>query len=277
MNEASVRRNFVMTKKKEKLYQITEAARACGVSRSTLMRLEEKGLLKPAFVSEESGRRYYDNFSVAHVLQVAKFKSLGLDNEEIIRYYESGGQMKDLLNALELKLYELQNGVEELRLRSAEAGTYSICEMVIPEMICIMRKSMGHTIKDKYDASFALYSECIRKGYRLSDEPLFTISERTDYLEGYIGNEDYPIFSCVPVKEKVPEAVVLPRCKVLSVLYYGGYDGADDAWLKLGSEVKRRNLKPTGAPRVLGLVAPYTGKEIDEKRYCSRFVVPIEQ
>ncbi len=277
MNEASVWRNFIMKKEKnDRLYQITEAAKACGVSRSTLMRMEEKGLLKPAYVSEESGRRYYDNFSVAHALQVAKFKSLGLDNEQIIRYYESGGQLETLLNSLEQKLYELQNGIEELRLRSAEAGTFSISEIIIPETICIMRKSMGHTIKDKYDASFALYSECIRKGYTLSDEPLFTISERTDYLEGYIGNEDYPIFSCVPVKQKVAEAVVLPRCKVLSVLYYGGYDGADGAWLKLGSEVKRRNLKPTGAPRVLGLVAPYTGKEIAEKRYCSRFVVPIE-
>ena len=35
------------------LFQISEAARACGVSRSTLLRMEEKGLLKPAYVSEE--------------------------------------------------------------------------------------------------------------------------------------------------------------------------------------------------------------------------------
>lgn len=108
-----------MEKDKKFLFQISEAARACGVSRSTLMRIEDNGLLKPAFVTEESGRRYYDNFSVAHVLQVEKFKSMGLDREEIINYYKSGGQVEDLLGALESKLYELQRGVEELRLRSA--------------------------------------------------------------------------------------------------------------------------------------------------------------
>lgn len=275
MNESRELREKMKNNEKI-LFQISEAARACGVSRSTLLRMEEKGLLKPAHVSEESGRRYYDNFNVAQIMQVEKFKSMGLNSEEIINYYASGGQIEPLRAALEYKLCELQNGVEELRLRSAEPGTYSISEMIIPEIVCVMRKSMGHTIKDKYEASFNAYAECIRKGYRLSGDPLFTISDRSDYLSGHIGEEDYAMYSCVPLKEKVPEAVVLPRCKVFSVLYYGSYDDIDEAWLTFGRELNKRNLKPTGMPRALGLVAPYTGKEIAQKRYCSRFVVPIE-
>ena len=65
------------------LFQITEAAHACGVSRSTLMRMEEKGLLAPAYVAPESGRRYYDNHNVARVLQIEKFKSMRLGAQEI--------------------------------------------------------------------------------------------------------------------------------------------------------------------------------------------------
>ena len=34
--------------------------------------------------------------------------------------------------------------------------------------------------------------------------------------------------------------------------------------------------KPSGHPRVLGIVAPSTGREIEQRRYCSRFVVPVE-
>ena len=37
----------------KKLFQITEAARACSLSRSTLLRLEEKGLLTPAYTAPE--------------------------------------------------------------------------------------------------------------------------------------------------------------------------------------------------------------------------------
>ena len=72
------------------LFQITEAAHACGVSRSTLMRMEEKGLLAPAYVAPESGRRYYDNHNIARVLQIEKFKSMGLGAQEIADYFVRG-------------------------------------------------------------------------------------------------------------------------------------------------------------------------------------------
>ena len=178
----------------KKLFQITEAARACSLSRSTLLRLEEKGLLTPAYIAPE----------------------------------------------------------EHLR--------------------------EGHTIAEKYNAMYDFYGECVRRGYRLSDEPIFTISQRQDFLNGYITDEPYPFFVCVPVRpEKAPtEAVVLPACRALSVLYYGSYAGADEAFLRLGREVKQRGLTPAGDPRVLGIVAPYTGREIETKRYCSRLVLPVE-
>lgn len=67
-----------MEKDTKKLFQITEAAHACGLSRSTLMRMEKKGLLTPAYIAAESGRRYYDNHDVARILQIEKFKSMGL-------------------------------------------------------------------------------------------------------------------------------------------------------------------------------------------------------
>lgn len=73
------------------------------------------------------------------------------------------------------------------------------------------------------------------------------------------------------------DAVTLEACRVLSVLYYGDYSGVGEAWLTLGREVKARGLKPAGAPRVLGIVAPYTGREIETRRYCSRLALPVEE
>lgn len=109
--------------------------------------------------------------------------------------------------------------------------------------------------------------------------PVFTISERTDYLEGYIGQEPYRYGVCVPVRKNraAADAVTLEACRVLSVLYYGDYSGVGEAWLTLGREVKARGLKPAGAPRVLGIVAPYTGREIETRRYCSRLALPVEE
>lgn len=267
-----------MEKDTRPLFQITEAAHACGLSRSTLLRMEEKGLLAPAYIAPDSGRRYYDNHNVARVLQIEKLKAMGLGTEEIAGYFAHGGEVTDLLSMLEERLRELSRGVEELRLRAGESGGISIQMMTLPAVTCCMRRCEGHTIADKYNAMYDFYGQCVRQGCRLSDEPMFTISERRDYLDGYIGDAPYPYQVCVPVRtESAPaEAVTLPECRALSVLYYGGYDGVDEAFLTLGREVKARGLKPTGFVRVLGIVAPSTGREIAAQRYCSRLVLPVE-
>ena len=267
-----------MEQNKKVLFQITEAAHACGLSRSTLLRMEEKGLLAPAYIAPDSGRRYYDNHNVARVLQIEKFKAMGLGTEEIAGYFAHGGEVTDLLSVLERRQREIDRGVEELRLRAGESGRMSIQIMTLPAVTCCTRRCEGHTIAEKYNAMYDFYGQCVHRGYRLSDEPIFTISERRDYLDGYIGDAPYPYQVCVPVRtETAPaEAVTLPECRALSVLYYGSYDGVDEAFLTLGREVKARGLKPTGFVRVLGIVAPYSGREIAAQRYCSRLVLPVE-
>lgn len=280
MNESSAFLEvFAMKTEIKELFQITEAARACGLSRSTLLRMEEKGLLTPAYIAPDSGRRYYDNYNVAHIMQIEKFKTMGIDTEQIIEYFGRGGEASDMLAVLESRLNDLRRSVEELRLRAMNQPSISVQIITLPAVTCCMRRCMGYTVQDKYNATYELYSECIRNGYVLSDEPLITISHRHDYWEGYIGDVPYPIDVCVPLRaDKAPsDAVTLPECRALSVLYYGDYSGVDEAWLALGREAKARGLKPTASPRVLGIVAPYTGREIDTKRYCSRLVLPVEE
>lgn len=81
----------------------------------------------------------------------------------------------------------------------------------------------------------------------------------------------------MPFAEKLKPVQILGlTAGVLSVLYCGDYSGADEACLTLGREAKAHGLKPAAAPRALGIVAPYTGREIETKRYCSRFVLPVE-
>ena len=43
-----------------RLFSIRQAAHACNLSRSSLIRLEEKGMLTPAHTDAKTGYRYYD-------------------------------------------------------------------------------------------------------------------------------------------------------------------------------------------------------------------------
>ena len=180
-----------MAENTKQFFQITEAARACGLSRSTLMRMEERGLLTPVFTAPDSGRRYYDNHNVARIMQIEKFKAMGLGSKEIADYFAQGGEAEVLLEALETRLRDLQRSVEEMRLRAAEGESLSVQMMELPAVTCRIRWCEGLTTAERYRDMYDFYGACVRKGCVLSDEPLFTISERTDYLEGYIGQEPF--------------------------------------------------------------------------------------
>ena len=190
-----------MAENTKQFFQITEAARACGLSRSTLMRMEERGLLTPVFTAPDSGRRYYDNHNVARIMQIEKFKAMGLGSKEIADYFAQGGEAEVLLEALETRLRDLQRSVEEMRLRAAEGESLSVQMMELPAVACRIRWCEGLTTAERYRDMYDFYGACVRKGCVLSDEPLFTISERTDYLEGYIGQEPCRYGVCVPVRK----------------------------------------------------------------------------
>ena len=259
------------------LFTIRQAARACSLSRSSLIRLEERGLLTPAYTDAKSGYRYYDNNNINRVLQIRKFQWMGFSPEEIVSYFESGGKADGLLDALEQKLSALQQQIEEIRLRSHDVPDMSLSIVKIPETLCCVRKYEGALLQDKYHASYDFFHECAERGIALTPNPFFVINERTDYLEGKISSTPYNFYVCIPVvPEQAPEdAVPIPACTALSLLVYGNYNKLDEAYLYLGEQVHKRRLTPTGYIRVIGLVGPYVGKEIDPDRYCSQLVLPV--
>lgn len=261
------------------LFSITQAAAACGLSRSTLMRMEEKGLLTPAYISESNGWRYYDNHNISRILQIQQFQSMGFTAKETSSYFTQGGEAAELLAILEDKLNLLQRNVEELRIRAMTDTDMSVHMMTLQETVCCTRRCTLLTVQEKYDAMYDFFHECVENGYVLAQEPLFIVNERTDYLEGRISTEPYPLHICVPVQpESAPESAVrFPSCKALSVLLYGDYNRLDDAWLRLGREANERGLVPAAPPRGIGIVAPYTGREIDSGKYCSRIVMPVAE
>lgn len=126
---------------------------------------------------------------------------------------------------------------------------------------------------------YDLYHEAVEKGYRLlCSEPLFLINKRTDYLEGKFEDRECDFICCVPLETEEPpqDALILPACRGFSCLGYGDYSGRPRAFNELGRELRQRGLKPTGYVRVLGLVAPYVGRDIAPESFVTRLVEPIE-
>lgn len=261
------------------LYAITEAAHACGLSRSTLLRLEARGLLTPAYTSPDSGRRYYDNYNIARILQIEALRAMGLSTQDTISYFASGGDAAGQLRVMEARLRELERSVEELRIRAAQDVPLRVQVMTLPAVTCCTRRVTDVAEEDAMAAMYDFYGACVRRGCVFARDPLFRVVERTDYLAGHLSAEAQPFMLCVPVQpDKAPkDAVLFPACTALSVLYYGGAQEQAEAWLTLGHEANERGVKIAGHPRAIDIVSSYTGREIEQKRYCSRLVLPIEE
>jgi len=261
------------------LFLINQAAHATNLSRSSLIRLEEKGLLTPAYTDPDTGYRQYNNDNIARILQIQKLQGMGFGPEEIRSYYANNGNAEGLLATLEQKLSTLQQQIAEMRLRSLDVPDMHVSIIKIPETICCIHKFKGTLIQDKYHALYDFFHECVERGIVLAPKPLFLMNERTDYLEGRIVPEPFDSYACVPVlPEQAPEdAVPIPACTALSLVYYGDYSNINDAYLHLGEQVRERGLTPAGFIRVIALVAPYVGQEIDQTRYCTQLMLPIKE
>lgn len=261
-----------------RLFSVSQAARACSLSRSSLIRMEEKGLLAPAYIDADNGYRYYDTYNISRILQIQKFQRMGFGAEEILSYYKGNGKAEALLTILEQRLSVLEQQIAEMRMLSLDVPDMSLSIIRVPETLCCVRRYQGAQVQDGYRAAYDFFHECAEKGIPFAPEPLFSINERVDYLEGNITVASYDFAICIPVlPKKAPEdAVSIPACTALSLLVYGDYGKLNEAYLYLGEQVRSRGLTPAGYVRTISLVGPYVGKEIDPGRYCSRLVLPIE-
>lgn len=261
------------------LFTISQIAKCCQVSQSTIRRLEDRGLLTPVYSDKESGYRYYDCLSATKIMQIKVFLDMGLGYEDIAEYYKTGGGTPVLLQKLEQQMFILKRAYEELKLRIEDKNHLTAEIINLPEYVCYAKEFSGFNTNDRYKDMYNMYMEMIEKGYKpLYTEPVFVVNKRDDFLSGKYEDTKVDYICCVPVEPECAseETVIFPACRVLSALYYGSYDNFRETYLYLGKKVKELGLKPTDYPRTMGLVMPATGPEINPDKFVTRLALPVE-
>ena len=273
MKESRTRSDFL-----KDLFTIGQVAKCCDISPTTIRRLEARGLLTPAYSNEVSGYRYYDNYSISKIMQMKMFQEMGLDYDDIAEYYNSGGNSLLLVEKLERQMSILRRGLEEMKLR-LENKNHMTWEIInLPDYICYAKEYTGVSIADKYRDMYNMCHEAYKKGYKmLPTEPLFIINKRDDFLHGEFSDKEINYICCLPVKPECEseETTTIKGGKALSVLHYGEYGTFSEVYMFLGKMIRELGLKPVDYPRTLGLVAPYTGREIAPDKYVTRLTLPV--
>ncbi|MBQ8956350.1 MAG: MerR family transcriptional regulator, partial [Lachnospiraceae bacterium] len=157
------------------LFTITEAAKAVGISRSTVLRLEEAGFLEPRKVDPKNGFRYYDMDNIAQMGQYCILKRLGLKQDEIVSIYYGRADAKKALDNIEKELAQMKTRLEEYRIRYDKKRHHQFSFIDIPDVTCYTDVTEVSGMAEVEVFAYRTAESCVKAGYKtlLGSEPLF--------------------------------------------------------------------------------------------------------
>ncbi len=263
-----------------KIFTIKEMTQACGVSRTTLIRMEEDGFLKPYRVDPNSGYRYYDLQNVTAVGQYQRLQEAGLSRKEIANLYYERVDSETFLDAQRQKLSKLQRFLNEYELRHDRSKNFKVSYVALPAVTCHCTEITTSSFEEAAILCFQAHERCAAEGFRmLGSEPLFGIPHEQFARMDYNGTEHHSTL-CIPVvpdSKPDPQLRYFPATEAISILGFGKYSAVPKFWDRLWAEFGARGLEISEPARFIALVAPYTGAHIKPDDYCYECVIPIKE
>lgn len=263
------------------LFTVKDITNSCGISRATLIRMEQSGFLTPYKIDENTGYRYYDTNNIAQIGQYQLLQDLGLSRKEITDLYLRRIDIEPFIEEQRLKINRLQRALNELELRYTKKKDYNFSFTEIPKISCICKTVTFSSMENMETFAYDMYQHVFQEGFHVDGkEPLFAYAPNNMLDFSSFPNPQTDITLCIPViddKTNNPRITSFPACYACSLIGYGNYSVITDMAQQLLKEVSQRKLKPIGPLRVNLLVAPYAGMHISEKDYCSELILPIER
>ncbi len=258
-------------------YSIRQTARACGIGRTTLQRLTDSGLIKPAVIGENR-YHYYDSKSIYDINTIQLLSECGFTRKQLSSLDLSDDVMASFASELQDKINILTFAMENLKAASSHDIKDLFRTTVIPELKCYMiRGSKLHTFFSMSSFVEKVLSEMVNKGLTTNKYyPPFVILDWEEFLSRQL-DSDYNCAVCIPLSGKAtgPNVVSFPQINALSVTYKYEAGSSRKFYSLLKDELRKRDLKPTGNPRVEALFNPFISEERSAENISLRLSIPI--
>lgn len=248
------------------------------------MRMEQNGILEPAYINPENGYRYYDENNILRIIRNTSLQQLGITQKELNSYYHASDSYSELLSLLEQKLYRLENYIASLKVQLGQESHLSISPYHFPELYCYRK-----TISDVTDTAqirpliWDTVSEMIHKGYPFdSSMHPFICVDASDFIRSDFNRTTYDYQICIPIlasesmTTKDSNIIYYPECNTLSTLLYGGSADIKNAFSNLGRIIESRNHRIIGNARIVAIVQSYPGEDVPIEYWVSRVCIPVE-
>ena len=260
-----------------KTFQVKEVCEICNVTRKALLIYEQKGLLTPFYVNEDTGYRYYSAENISKVMHIRKFQSFGFSLDEIHDYLRDTKNFSvvfDRLNKIKADLEETIRQME-LRMMTEEYDHQEVVRTVLPRRRYFARQEATSGYLEALNYLRETHLEAMKTG--LSD----TVAKMHTEFLSYEG--EYPdvygkceMLYCIPMADDYDgeNAIEEPTVPALSVFHRGPYTSLINDIKQLIDYCKARNIEPSGPLRLIWLEGPPIHGAREEK-YLTQIAVPI--
>lgn len=216
-------------KEPPRLYKIGMFAAMNRVTIKALRYYDEQGILKPAYVDEINGYRYYSISQIADLHQILALKNMGFSLEDI-RVVLKGKSKKELLIA---KKQEILKELAELTAKLAQIESYLTEEnldLSAPVLVKKIPKVIVATMTERIDTYDALFEVIPRMGAEMERigcvcaEPNYCF---THYLEEGYKEEQILVEVCEAVTAVKDDSEqlqfkVLPEIEKAACIFHKG-------------------------------------------------------
>ena len=265
----------------ERFYTINEIAKICGVGRTTLLRMEDRGFDRARYVDPNNGYHYYDVINIHRIMSYQMMQKLGISVEDITAYYRHELEPELFLEKLRDRLSIARRCVDEFEARLSERESMKYSFVELPDVTCWCFPCEIRSLKEQIPYNYRKLQEMYEKGYRpFPTTPMFSITPDWDTVYDEACTDRGDTFLCVAIypDPKLPREQVrhFKSRQAFSLLYHGNStEVMDNGGRLLLEEMKRRGLEPAGPLYGICVVGPYFGTDIDPQDYVFRWAIPI--
>ncbi|MCR5107370.1 MAG: MerR family transcriptional regulator [Lachnospiraceae bacterium] len=261
-----------------KLFTSAEVCHACGISKTSLFRLEECGFLKPYHVNPDTGYRYYDLQNITSIGQFQKMQAIGLSKKEIVELYYERVDSSEFLAAQRQKLNMMQRFLDGYEKHHSHTQNQSGSFITLPPISCYCENIAASSPEDAAKLDYLTHEKCVEAGYKmLGSEPLFGIFEERNAWEKCEGAKiKYTL--CIPVipdPEPDPKIRFFPETRGFSMIGFGEYSSVKKFEKVFWKEVDKRNLSPSSSVRMIMHIGAYSGAHYKTACYCYEYFLPM--
>jgi len=261
------------------LFTSAEVCHTCGISKTSLFRLEECGFLKPYYTNPDTGYRYYDLQNITTVGQFQRMQEFGLSKKEITDVYYNRVDSAEFLKIQRQRLSRMQKFLDEYECYYTHNSNNSGSFVLLSAVTCYCTNITASSLEEAARLDYLAHEKCVREGYKmLGSEPLFGIIEDRNALTNcQISGASYTL--CIPVTSDTkndPQIRFFPETQGFSIIKCGDFSVVPKLEEMFWTEVDKRKLSSSEPARFIMHIGSYAGAHYKPEDFCYEYVLPIE-